>query len=174
MIVALYDRPLVVVDARSAGKLKGSCLSDSCHNGYAKFHRLSASVGDHLFLLTSDRSLVRYSWQDIESGIYDKSDKALTRVADFSVHNNEVVVLLANGGLATISDSQTIIHAGVTIIGVDKWCCVVKTSDWWLCAGLAGVNEGRLVVCGGSGEQIVDTMEVKLTPNDNTKESRLV
>ena len=134
---------------------------------------MSASVGDHLFLLTSDRSLVRYSWQDIESGVYYKSDKALTRVADFSVHNNEVVVLLANGGLATISDSQTIIHAGATTIGVDKWSCVAKTSDWWLCAGLAGVNEGRLVVCGGSGEQIIDTMEVKLTPNEKTMESRL-
>ena len=84
VFVDAENAPIVVKNGVTLQKLEKRSLSWECNNGWSKFHRLSASDANYFYLLTSDRSLVRYLWTDIEAGIFDKDTTVKTKAADFT------------------------------------------------------------------------------------------
>ena len=76
-------QPAIVTEEGVKGRLQDKTPADLCRNNWCRRHWLSASVGDCFYLLTSDRSLVRYSWQDIENGNFSKREFVFAGVADF-------------------------------------------------------------------------------------------
>lgn len=163
-----YGYQMVVKEGRRLGFIETRLRYDVCHNGCRELQRLSASMGNHLYFLTGYRSLVRYSWQDIEKGEFDKGEVVLERVADFNYRGKEVFVILHNGGLATIADGRTKVLPTLTHVAGIRWSCIAKWSGGYLCAALTEVNGGLLVTTNKGGNIMRRQMAVRLTPNKLT------
>ena len=165
--------PLVAKNNVFIGGLGKKCIYEEYNNGHLKYHRLSASDANYFYLLTSDRSLVRYLWTDIEAGIFDKDTTVKTNVEDFTVAKDRTLILCKDGMLAVVRQLGC---RDVPILTenskgfrrkaeVQKWTCIQASKKFLLVTASLQDDRGLVVALGRSLTSVKSSVELATTAN---------
>ena len=162
VVVSLYYKPHVFKSGAKVGDLCEDVLNefDQKNQKWWKTHRLALSTPDSLMYLNRDRSLVRYSWQDIEKGIFDHHTCFFKLVADFVVKDDVLTVLQQDGHLTVQGRwSTTTLKA---LVEVARWTCLQKARRRWLCAGVTCDQGGIVALLPPDGNKVTSSLKFAL------------
>lgn len=174
VIVVMGRNPSVLKDGLIIGLLNRTALADRCHNVWTKDHRLSASVGDNLYLLADDRFLVRYSLADIDKGVFDNESVVAINVSDFCVDQEFVYVLTTNGSVIKIGangNHQTKNQASLEANKMEKWSCIKNVGGRVIVMATKSLNLGVMIYVHENLNKVLDSLTFKLTSNGHSNQT---
>ena len=169
VVVAWNNKPSVVKNRKILATLDVTPLAQRCNSGlWAKYHKLSVSTRDHVYVIDKTRQLVRFSWLDIKRGLYQDSKVVSGSVADFVAVDDRLLVLTNDGTILDIKGHTVLKSTILTPLKVKKWTCLQSAHGRVLAMASEDINKGIIVAVDSNLAAIDSEVRLPLTSNGHS------